>query len=126
MSLEDRVGSLEISSARHGEQLGRLSADLSSVRASVGEVGTDVKALLQREARKPPSLTFQTVALTCSAIGAIAAVGWWLIGTAPAVVELRDRMGRLDDPQVGRVPRLEREMEQVNRSWRTAVTRTAK
>lgn len=108
MSIEDRVGSLERETARHGEQLGRLSADLGHVRQSVADVGADVKELLGREARRPGTPTLQTIALTCGGISAIGAVVWWLIAQSPAVQELRDRMGRLDDPTVGRVPALER------------------
>ncbi|MGD9806415.1 MAG: hypothetical protein AB7E81_00765 [Hyphomicrobiaceae bacterium] len=48
----------------------------------------------------------------------IAGVVWWLIGTSPAVIELRDRVNKLDDPEVGRVPRIERELEGAG-GWQT-------
>lgn len=104
MSLEDRVGHLEVSSAQ-------LRTEVGAIKLSVADVGSDVKRLLERDARRPQPVTLQVVAITCSSLAAVAAVVWWLIGTAPAVMELGRRMDRLDDPQVGRVPALERRIE---------------
>lgn len=122
MSLEDRVGQVEREQVRQGEQLGRLSAELGAVRTSVADVGTDVKKLLEREARRPGVPTLQTVAVTCAALASIAGVVWWLIGTSPAVQELQVRLGRLDDPIVGRVPRIERQVETIT-GWRATITK---
>lgn len=101
MSVEDRVGALERETARHGEQLGHLSGEVS-------KIGVGVERLLDRDARRPSSLTWQVVAGTCGGIAATASVVWWLIGASPAVTELDRRLSRLDDPEVGRVPRLEK------------------
>lgn len=122
MSLEDRVGQVEREQVRQGEQLGRLSAELGAVRTSVGEVGIDVRKLLEREARRPGVPTLQTVAVTCAALASIAGVVWWLIGASPAVQELQVRLGRLDDPIVGRVPRIERQVETMT-GWRATITK---
>jgi hypothetical protein len=111
MSIDDRVGSLERETARHGEQLNRVSAEIGHVRGAVSDVGTDVRKLLEREAKRPGMPTVQTVALTCAGLGSIAGVVWWLIAQSPAVIDLVKRMDKLDDPQVGRVPALERRLE---------------
>ena len=122
MSLEERVGQVEREQVRQGEQLGRLSAELGAVDKRVGDVGADVKLLLGRDAARPPALTFQVVAITCASLGSIAAVVWWLIGSAPAVVEMGRRLDRLDDPVVGRVPALEKRVEEFSaRGWQVQV-----
>jgi hypothetical protein len=123
MSLEDRVGKVELEQARQGQDLRHLSGEVASVKASVGEVGHDVKQLLTREARRPAAVTLQTVAMTCAGLASIAAVVWWLIGTSPAVTELGRRMDRLDDPQVGRVPAIERRLETLIGWHPTRVTK---
>lgn len=91
-ALEGRVGELEAEvnkigreQARQGERQGRMQADL-------GEVADGVKKLLERDARRPEALNFRQVAITCSGLAAMAVVGWWLIGQAPAVRELEKRM----------------------------------
>jgi hypothetical protein len=48
-----------------------------------------------------------------------AGVVWWLIGTSPALMELGRRMDRLDDPQIGRVPAIERRLETLT-GWHPA------
>lgn len=120
--LEDRVGALERETVRQGEQLGQVKAEVSQVRADVGKVAAGVDRLLEREAARPQSLTGKTIAATCAGLLSIAAVGWWLVGSSPAVVDLGRRLDRLDDPQVGRVPALERKVDQIG-AWQVRVTR---
>jgi len=111
MSLEDRVGQVEQVVARQG-------AKLEAIEGYVHKIGRGVETLLERDAKRPAAVTFQTVAITCAALASIAGVVWWLIGTSPAVTDLRDRVNRLDDPIVGRVPRIEQELERSG-GWQT-------
>jgi len=116
MSLEDRVGQVEQVVARQG-------AKLEAIEGYVHKIGRGVETLLERDARRPAAVTFQTVAITCAALASIAGVVWWLIGTSPAVLELRDRMSKIDDPDVGRVPRIERELEKAGTWQPTRIVR---
>lgn len=100
--MEERLGAVEREQARQGERIGRMEVDLS-------KVSTGVDKLLDRDAKRPQPMTFATIAATCVSIGAVAGVVWWLIGSAPAVVDMGKRLDRLDDPDIGRVTRLERE-----------------
>lgn len=122
MSIEDRVGQVEREQVRQGEQLGRVSSELRSLDTRVGDVGADVKQLLAREAKRPGAPTLQTIALTCGGLGAVAGVVWWLIAQSPAVQDLAKRMDRLDDPQVGRVPAIERRIETLT-GWTARVVK---
>jgi hypothetical protein len=101
--IEERVGQLEREQARQGERLGRMEADL-------GKTAAGVERLLERDAKRPSAVTGQTIVATCAGLGVVAGVVWWLIGSSPAVQELDRRLTRLDDPEVGRVPRIEKEL----------------
>lgn len=111
MSHDERLTRVERDLAGVQTEQARQGVELASLRGQVSEVGSDVKQLLAREAKRPPQLTLQVVAVTCAGIASIAGVVWWLIGTAPAVVDLARRMDRLDDPVVGRVPGLEKRVD---------------
>jgi len=117
MNIDERVGHVEREQARQGQELRHVSSELGSVKASVSDVGHDVKKLLEREARRPAPMSVVTVVATLGSIGAAAGVVWWLIGNSPAVQDLGRRMDRLDDPQVGRVPTLEKRVETLT-GWR--------
>lgn len=122
MSLEERVGRTEDELRRQGERLAQVSTELGSVQRAVTDVGTDVKQLLAREARRPTPLTGATILVTLGSLGAAAGVVWWLIGNAPAVQELGRRMDRLDDPIVGRVPALEKRVDTLS-GWGAQVVK---
>jgi hypothetical protein len=47
---------------------------------------------------------------------------WWLIGNAPAVQDLDRRITRLDDPEIGRVPRLEKRVDTLT-GWGAKVVK---
>lgn len=108
--IEDRVGALEREQARQGERLGRIETDISDTKDGTNK-------LLERDAKRPPSLTWQAIAVTCGGLGSVAAVVWWLIGSSPAVVDLEKRLSRLDDPEIGRVKRIEKQL-----GWQTQTT----
>lgn len=120
--LEERVGQVEqaqsrlgLEQARQGERLGRIEKD-------VGDVSAGVKQLLEREARRPESLNGRTIAATCAGVASVAVVVWWLIGTAPAVLDIGKRLDRLDDPVTGRVPSLEKRFDKLD-GWQATTTR---
>lgn len=120
--LEERVGTLEREQARQGAKLDHLSG-------VVGEVSSGVKTLLERDARRPQALSWGVIAATAGGLIGVAAVGWWLIETSPAVRELNgridkvnERVTRLDDPEIGRVPAVERKVHELDQ-WAPRVTR---
>lgn len=117
--LEERVGLLEREQARQGEQLGQVRSEVSKVAAGVDK-------LLDREARRPDAMTGRTVAATLLTTGAVVSmVGafvWWLIAQSPAVTDLEKRVTRLDDPELGRVPRLEKRIETLT-GWAPQVVK---
>lgn len=100
--LEERVGKLETEQVRQGERLGRMEADLAKTSAGV-------ERLLERDARRPEPIGLKAASAAVGALISVAVIVWWLIGHSPSVLDLDKRLSRLDDPDVGRVPRLERE-----------------
>ena len=117
--LETRVGAVERDLVRQGEQL-------SQVRAEVRVVGEGVNRLLDRDAKRPDAITSRTVATTLIAAGTIVTMlggfTWWLIAHSPAVASLEQRLTRLDDPEMGKVPSLERRVDRMGQ-WETVVRR---
>jgi hypothetical protein len=105
--IEERVGKLELGQARQETRLERIEVDLS-------KVGMGVEKLLEREAKRPEPTTWKNVAGTLGAtftvIGALAVFVWWFIAASPVVLDLDRRLTRLDDPDVGRVTRVEKEI----------------
>ncbi len=114
--IEERVGTLEREQARQGERLSRIETD-------VGKIGSGVEKLLERDAKRPDVMTGKTVAATLLTTGAVismlGAFVWWLIAQSPAVTGLEKRVSRLDDPDTGKVPRLENAL----RGWQTSVSK---
>lgn len=125
--LETRVGAVERDLVRQGEQLNQVRAEVRVVGQSVDKVGANVDELLARDAKRPDALTGRTVAATLIAAGTIvsmlAAFVWWLIADSPAVRELDRRITRLDDPEMGRVPQIERKIDRALGAWETSVRR---
>lgn len=115
IELDGRVGALEREQARLGERV-------ESVDRKVDVVQIGIDKLLERDAAKPAGLTARTIAATCGGLASVAIVVWWLIGSSPAVEQLRERVLKLDDPQVGRVPALEKKVERLG-TWQVRVTK---
>lgn len=117
--LEERVGQLEREQTRQGEQLGQ-------VRAEVSKIGAGVEKLLDREARRPDALTGKTIVATLISTGVavsmLAGFVWWMIANAPAVESLDRRLTKLDDPELGRVRRLEVRVDTLE-GWKTTTKR---
>ncbi len=107
--LEERVGKVEDGLARLSAEVRVQGHDLTSLKGDVSKIGTGVERLLERDAKRPHPMTWQTIVATCGGLGIVAGVVWWLIGSSPAVQTLERRLDRLDDPDIGRVTRLEKE-----------------
>lgn len=108
--LESRVGKVEDAVGRLSADVRILSHDQVAVKQDIASVKSGVDKLLEREVARPSPMTWQTVAATCGGLAAVAAVVWWLIGSSPAVQDLDRRLTRLDDPDVGRVSRIEKDL----------------
>ncbi len=106
----ERVGLVERDLSQVKVEQARQGTELTAMRGQLGDVAIGVRKLVEGDARRGPPVSVVTVLATLGSIGAAAGVVWWLIGTAPAVVDLARRMDRLDDPQVGRVPALEQKV----------------
>lgn len=104
--LQDRVGNVEQELARQGERIGVLSHDVT-------RIGAGVDKLLERETRRPQAITWTAIGATCGGLVSIAIVVWWLISSSPAVQDITRRLDKLDDPQIGRVPALEKRVDKL-------------
>ncbi|MEQ1652930.1 MAG: hypothetical protein ABL897_10610 [Hyphomicrobium sp.] len=111
MNLNERVGEIELIQARQGEQLGQLRGDVRGVQEGINR-------LLDRDQKRPAAMTPASIATACGGLAATGAVVWWLIQSSPAVQEIDKRLTRLDDPEIGRVSRIERDI-----GWSTKITR---
>ena len=107
---EQRVGRVEQEQARQGERMERIEGDVGRVAAVATVNSNKLDRLLERDASRPASMTPQSVAYACCGIASVGAVVWWLIGASPAVQDLDRRISKLDDPEVGRVTRIEKEL----------------
>lgn len=118
--LEDRVGKVEQEIGRQGQELARQGERMGRLETDVSKINDGVSRLLEREARAPKGLTMTTIAATCGGLVSIAVVVWWLISSSPAVQDITRRLDKLDDPQVGRVPAVERKLERLE-AWTPTV-----
>jgi hypothetical protein len=134
---EQRLNDVEREQVRQGERLGRIEGD-------VGKIGAGVDKLLERDANRPKALSWGAIggaiAATAAGMISVAVVGWWVIGSSPAVRDLDDkiastdrqldskiadvnrRVDRLDDPEIGRVPTVERKVRDLE-AWQPRVTK---
>ncbi|CAN1722005.1 protein of unknown function [Hyphomicrobium sp. 1Nfss2.1] len=113
--LENRVGEVEREQARQGARLERIELDMSKANAGIDK-------LLERDQKRPQAITWPAIAGVACGLAAVATVGWWLIGSAPAVQDLDRRLSKLDDPDIGRVRVLERRIDKLD-GWQPNVVR---
>jgi hypothetical protein len=111
--MEERVGQLEGRVGRIETSVALLGSKQDSMSLQVGGIDAGVRTLLEREAKRPEPTTWKnvggTLAITASVLGSLAVFVWWFIEASPSVRDLEKRVMRLDDPEVGRVIRLEKE-----------------
>jgi len=130
---EQRLSDVEREQVRQGERLSRIETD-------VGKIGAGVDKLLERPKGLSWGAVGGTIVATAGGLLSVAAVGWWLIGSSPAVRDLEKevaavrsdterkveaverRVDKLDDPEIGRVPRVERKVHELDQ-WAPRVTR---
>ncbi len=138
--IEERVGTLEREQARQGAKLDHLSGTVDDVKGQNVAVLAGIAELKQRGQGLSWRAIGGTVAGTAAGLISVAIVGWWLIGSAPAVRDLKDeasaakqelkdrivaverRVDKIDDPEIGRVPVLERKVRELDQ-WTPRVTR---
>jgi hypothetical protein len=114
---EERLGHVENGLAGLKADVRVLGHDVAGLKSDFAKVGDGVGKLLDREARRP-EISLTVIGGTAGALVSIAVVVWWLIGHSPAVQALENRVMRLDDPEVGRVSRVEREL-----GWTARITK---
>lgn len=107
-----------------GERVGKVEQRIDHMERQIDEIVAGVKKLVERDAARPEGLSLKTIAATCGGLGAIAIVVWWLISTAPVILELRERVLLLDSPGIGRVHVLSERVSRLEESasWAPKVT----
>jgi len=123
---DKRLGKVETEIARQGERLEGFDDRIDRLEGAVAKVGTGVETLLHREATRPPPTNWRTAAFTVfSMLGGVSILvgfSWWFTSVSPAVLDLRERVGKLDDREVGRMPRAERRLDELER-WAPRVVK---
>jgi hypothetical protein len=115
---EERLGHVEQGLASVKADVRVLGHDLSALKGDVQKVGAGVEQLLSRDAKRPEPIGLKVLGGAAAALASCAIIVWWLIEHSPAVQLLDRRVSRLDDPEIGRVTRIEREM-----GWSARVTK---
>lgn len=113
-ALEKRVGLVEGDLGKLRTDVAVLGRDVSDVKTGNSAILTAIQDLQRREATRPQPTNWRAVVLTvitiAGGIGGAATAVWWFIGTSPVVQELDRRLTKLDDPDVGKIPRIETEL----------------
>jgi hypothetical protein len=114
VALEERVGALEGDVSRLRTDVAVLGRDVHEVKQQGTTILQAIQGLERRDASRPPPTNWRAVAATTLAIaagiGGTATSVWWFIETSPSVRELDKRLSRLDDPEVGKIGRLQDEV----------------
>lgn len=117
--IEHRLGDVE-------RDVAVLKRDVSVISGNVSEIGAGVKQLLQRDASRPEPLSWGKIGATVITMGAVLGALWtgtaWLIEHSPTVVGLERRVSRIDDKEDGKLPRIERRLNDLE-AWRPSVVR---
>lgn len=128
MSYDARLMDVERRQESMASDMKVMQHDITGVRFDVTKLGTTIdghhskmmaaiEALQEKDAKRGQSWDFKTAATVCGGLAAIAYVGWWLIATSPVIEELKSsqrdldkRIGKLDDPEIGKVSRIQEEL----------------
>jgi hypothetical protein len=136
-SLWRRLGRVETDLARQGARLDDVDRRLGDVGRVQERTAAGVDELLRREAARPQPTSWKAAATTVvtliAGITAVAGFSWWFVATSPAVIELGKQLGelrtaidkrltRIDDPEIGRLPRAEKRLDDVER-WTPKVVK---
>jgi hypothetical protein len=111
--LEERVGALEGDVSRLRTDVAVLGRDVSDVKQQGTTILQAIQSLEKRDAARPPPTNVRAIVGTTVAIaaglGGVATAVWWFIAVSPVVQDLDRRLTKLDDPEVGKVLRMERD-----------------
>ncbi len=92
-ALEIRGGEVEREQARQGQELRNISDKVS-------DIGSGVKSLLERDAKRPHAMTWKEFTAGVVTTLTIAGGMWWavsgLVEHSPAVVQLEKRMDQAE------------------------------
>jgi hypothetical protein len=123
-SYDKRLGKVETEQARQGERLDGIDGRMDRLERDVGKVGSGVDELLRRDAARPAPTSWRTAtaASISGLLALLAGFSWWFTSVSPAVQDLDRRMTRIDDKDIGRMPRVERRVDELER-WAPRVTR---
>lgn len=104
--LEERVDEL-------GRDVAGLKRDVAHQAAAVAQISKGVETLLARDAARPEPMGWRTIIGTLGSVASVIAMmaffSWWFISTSPTVLDIDRRLTRLDDRDIGRVTRLEKD-----------------
>lgn len=120
--LEERVGALEGDVSRLRTDVAVLGRDVSDVKQQGGTILQAIQNLEKRDASRPAPTNLKAVGLTAISIaaglGGVATAVWWFIAVSPVVVDLERRLTKLDDPEIGKMVRVQEQLR-----WAPAVTK---
>lgn len=112
--LEKRVGSLEDDVSKMRTDVAVLGRDVTDVKSGNTAILQAIQNLERRDASRPQPTNWKAVLLTAATIaagiGSAATAVWWFIGTSPIVQDIDRRLTKLDDPDIGKVTRMESDM----------------
>jgi hypothetical protein len=136
---DKRLGKVETELARQGTRLEDIDRRIGGMERAQDRIAGGVEELLRREASRPQPTNWRAIAVTAIAlvggIGMVASFAWWLMSVSPAVTDLARKLGdlatatdkrltRIDDPEIGRLPRAEKRLDDLER-WAPVVKRAA-
>lgn len=117
--IEQRVDELSRGQETLRLDVSTLKRDVAHQATQLNDIGAGVKALLEADARRPKPVSIvvvlSTVLACVSIVGSLGFFSSWFIASSPTVVDLEKRVNKLDDKEVGRVTRLERDASWVPR-----------
>lgn len=118
-TLEHRTGKLERdlqdlanSTREMAGDLRVLTTEVSNTTQSVRTMTDALKQIVLTEAKRGDPISVKsflgTMATGAGTIAALGAFVWWVIASSPIVMDLSNRLSKIDDPAMGRVAALER------------------
>lgn len=111
--IEERVGALEGDVSRLRTDVAILGRDVSDVKTQSDKILDAIKGLEKSDQARPTPTNLKTVLMTTLAIaaglGGVATAVWWFIAVSPVVQDMDRRLTKLDDPEIGKVPTMQRE-----------------
>lgn len=131
-----RLGRVEENVATLHADMAVVKNDVGTMRSEMRSVGAGVQQILQQNAARGEGFTIKAAGQYAFSLVALAGFIYGIIAMSPAIQSLRDqlsefqhemrnRVGKLDDREVGRVPRIEQRLTHAEakiEAWRTTVS----